>query len=184
MNQRLRPSAFQSIGASAGRGVEFASSLSQRAELAAACGQRNGGCEGNHVPITTLIVDDSPFARTVIRHHLTKFGCRVAGEAENAAQAIRMFHELRPDLVTLDVMMPEVDGFDSLRAFRQMRSEKPGLAIIVVSAVPFDKTRDTFIGEGALAYVVKPFTQFSFEPVRRKLVQVFRQSAGELGGAR
>jgi len=48
---------------------------------------------------------------------------------------------------------------------------------VVVSAVPFDKTRDTFIREGALAYVVKPFTQFSFEPVRQKLARVFRQRA-------
>ena len=58
-----------------------------------------------------------------------------------------------------------------------MRSEVPGAAIVVVSAVPFDKTRDTFIREGALAYVVKPFTQFSFEPVRQKLARVFRQRA-------
>jgi two-component system chemotaxis response regulator CheY len=129
------------------------------------------------VPISALITDDSPFARTVIRHHLTKFGCRVVGEAENAAQAVQMFHELRPELVTLDVMMPEVEGFDSLRAFRQMRNEKPDVSIIVVSAIPFDKTRDIFMCEGALAYVVKPFTQFSFEPARRKLQQVFRQIA-------
>jgi two-component system chemotaxis response regulator CheY len=116
--------------------------------------------EGNHVAVGALIIDDSPFARSVIRHHLTKFGCRAAGEAEHAAQAIGMFHELRPELVTLDVMMPEVDGYDSLRLFRQMRIERPEVAIIVVSAVAFGKTRDTFLAEGALAYVAKPFTQF------------------------
>ena len=69
------------------------------------------------MPVGALITDDSPFARSVIRHHVTKFGYRVTGEAENAAQALRMFHELRPDLVTLDVMMPEVDGFDGLKVF-------------------------------------------------------------------
>jgi two-component system chemotaxis response regulator CheY len=84
-----------------------------------------------------------------------------------------MFHELCPELVTLDVMMPEVEGFDSLRAFRQMRNEKPDVSIIVVSAIPFDKTRDIFMCEGALAYVVKPFTQFSFEPARRKKNEVW-----------
>jgi two-component system, chemotaxis family, chemotaxis protein CheY len=129
------------------------------------------------VAVRSLIVDDSPFARRVIRHHLTKFGCKVIGEADSAAQGKRMFEEYKPELVTLDIMMPEVEGFDSLRVFREIRRESPGLAVIVVSAVPFDKVRDTFLKEGALAYVVKPFNQFSFEPVRQKLIRVFRQHA-------
>jgi two-component system chemotaxis response regulator CheY len=125
------------------------------------------------MPVRVLIVDDSPFARKIIRHHLSKCGCQIAGEAENAAQALKLFSELRPDLVTLDVMMPECDGVDSLRAFRMMRNEVPNIQIVVVSAVPFEKTRTTFLEEGALAYIVKPFNQFSLEPVRRKLVRVF-----------
>lgn len=127
--------------------------------------------------IKALIVDDSPFARRVIRHHLIKFGCKVVGEAGTAAQALKMAAEFKPEVVTIDVMMPEVDGIDSLRALREMRQLLPGLAVIVVSAVPFDKTRDNFLAQGAVAYVVKPFTQFSFEPVRQKLLRVFREQA-------
>ncbi len=127
--------------------------------------------------VRTLIIDDSPFARRVIRHHLTKAGCKVVGEAESAAQALRMFHELKPELITLDIMMPEVEGVDSLRALREMRAVPPELTAIVVSAVPFDKIRDSYLKEGAFAYIVKPFTQYSFEPVRQKLLRVFRQSA-------
>jgi two-component system, chemotaxis family, chemotaxis protein CheY len=129
------------------------------------------------VAVRVLIVDDSPFARRIIRHHLTKFGCEIAGEAENAAQAVKMFHELKPELVTLDIMMPEAEGFDSMRAFREMKRETPDVAIVVVSVVPFDKIRDTFLREGALAYVVKPFNRYSFEPVRQKLIRVFRELA-------
>jgi two-component system chemotaxis response regulator CheY len=120
-----------------------------------------------------LIIDDSPFARRVIRHHLTKFGFKVVGEAESAAQAILMFDELRPDLVTMDVMMPEVGGIDSLLCFRAMREDFPDVAIVIVSSVPFDKIRDTFLKEGAVAYVVKPFNQLSFESLRQKLTRHF-----------
>lgn len=127
--------------------------------------------------VTALIIDDSPFARRLIRHHLIKSGCKVVGEAESAGQGVRLFDELRPELVTLDIMMPAVDGVDALGAFRAMRRKAPGLAVIIVSSVPFDHTRDTFLKEGALAYVIKPFNQFSFEPVRQKLIRFFRPHA-------
>ena len=123
--------------------------------------------------IRALIIDDSPFARKIIRHHLTKLGFHVEGEAETAAQGLRLFRDLKPKLVTLDVMMPEREGIDSLAAFRTMKKEAPETAIVVVSAVPFEKTRDTFLNEGATAYVIKPFNQFSFEPVRQKLHRAF-----------
>jgi len=58
-----------------------------------------------------------------------------------------------------------------------MKKASPNVAILVVSVVPFDRTRDMFMKEGALGYVVKPFNQFSFEPVRQKLVRVFHELA-------
>lgn len=129
--------------------------------------------------VHALIVDDSPFVRKIIRHHLTKFGCKVVGEAETAAQAVRLFREFKPELVTLDILMPEVDGYDAVRAFREMKSISPevAVAVVVVSAVPFEKVRDSFLKEGALGYIVKPFNQFSFEPVRQKLMRMFREFA-------
>ncbi|HEY2106796.1 MAG TPA: response regulator [Candidatus Binataceae bacterium] len=123
--------------------------------------------------VKVLIVDDSPFARKVIRYQLERYGCRVLGEAENAAQAVEMFKHLQPELVTLDVMMPTVNGMDSLTAFREIRKESPNVAILIVSAIPFEKTRDTFIEEGALGYIIKPFNQFSFDQVRMRLSRVF-----------
>lgn len=100
----------------------------------------------------------------------------MVGEAETAAQGLKLFRQLRPELVTLDVMMPEHEGVTSLTAFRAMRKEAPDTAVVVVSAVPFEKTRESFLHEGALAYVIKPFSQFSFEPVRQKLLRMFPES--------
>jgi two-component system chemotaxis response regulator CheY len=127
----------------------------------------------SQVGVKVLIVDDSPFARKVIHHHLEQYGCTVVGEADNGAQAVRMFKELEPDLVTLDVMMPAVEGVDSLKAFRAIREENPNASILIVSAIPFEKTRDTFMEEGALGYVIKPFTRYSFDQVRMRLSRVF-----------
>jgi two-component system, chemotaxis family, chemotaxis protein CheY len=123
--------------------------------------------------VRVLIVDDSPVARRILRHHLVKFGCTILGEAETAAQAVQMFRELNPDLITLDVMMPPVDDFDAMAAFNVFRREAPATSILVVSAVPYDKVRETFLRAGALDYIVKPFNQYSFESVRRKLVRTF-----------
>lgn len=123
--------------------------------------------------VNVLIIDDSPFARKIIRHHLEQYGCNVVGEADNGAQAIQMYQELNPDLVTLDVMMPAIEGIDSQGAFRAIRTLNPRAAILVVSAVPFGKTRDTFMEEGALGYIVKPFNQYSFDQVRLRLARLF-----------
>lgn len=128
------------------------------------------------MPVAALIVDDSPFARKVIRHHLVKLGFKVVGEAETAAAGLKLFRQLKPGLVTLDILMPEREGISSLDAFRMMKREAPDTAVVVVSAVPFEKTRETFLQEGALAYVIKPFGEFSFEPVRQKLLRMFPQS--------
>ena len=123
--------------------------------------------------VETLIIDDSAFARRVIRHHLENMGCTVVGEAENGAQGLKMFRQLKPRLVTLDLMMPAVERIDSLTAFRTMRKEDPGAAILIVTAVPFEKTRDSFAEEGALGYVLKPFTSSSFDQARLRLKRAF-----------
>ena len=125
------------------------------------------------MPVEALIIDDSPVARRVIRHHLEQIGCKISGEAENAALGVKLFREHRPKIVTLDLIMPAVEGIDALAAFRIMRKENPDAAILVVSAVPFEKTRRTMAEEGALAYIIKPFNKFSFEQARMRLARSF-----------
>jgi len=127
----------------------------------------------NLVAVEALIIDDSPVARRIIRHHLEQIGCKIAGEAENAAVGVKLFREYRPKIVTLDLIMPAVEGIDALAAFHIMRKEDPRAAILVVSAVPFEKTRRSMTDEGALAYIIKPFNKFSFEQARKRLIHAF-----------
>ena len=123
--------------------------------------------------VEALIIDDSCVARRIIRYHLEQFGCKITGEAEDASVGLRIFRREKPQIVTLDLIMPEVDGVDAAEAFRSMRKEDPSAQILVESAVPFDKTRRAMTDEGALAYIIKPFNKFSFERVSMRLRRVF-----------
>jgi two-component system, chemotaxis family, chemotaxis protein CheY len=125
------------------------------------------------MPVRAVIADDSIFIRDLIRRHLQRIGCEVVGEAENAAQTVSLFRTLHPDLVTLDVVMAETEGIDSLAALRTIHQEAPDTPVIVMSAVPFDESRETFISSGALDYIVKPFNNATFEQIRRKLGLIF-----------
>jgi two-component system chemotaxis response regulator CheY len=137
------------------------------------------GEEAREVPVATIIVDDSAFARRIIRHNLERMGCTVVGEADNGAQALNLFRSLKPNLITLDLLMPAVQGIDSMTAFRTIRKEDPSAAVLIVTSVPFEKTRDTFAQEGALGYIVKPFTPESFEQVRVRLQRAFPELASK-----
>jgi len=127
--------------------------------------------------LRVLVADDSLFIRDIIRHHLERLGFQVVAEAANGAQALNLYKTLKPDFVTLDIIMPQVDGIDALAAFRGIKSENPEVPILIVSAVPFDKTRDTFMNEGALDYVTKPFNKSSFERIRSKLGAIYPTAA-------
>jgi CheY-like chemotaxis protein len=123
--------------------------------------------------VTALIVDDSNLSAQVIRYHLRSIGCTVIGEARNASEGLRLFRELKPDIITLDLMMPKIDTIDSMTMLRAVKQESRNTVVVVASVIPFEKTQSDFLDEGVLAYVIKPFNQFSFEPVRRKLIRAF-----------
>ena len=125
------------------------------------------------MPVSALIIDDSPTARQNIKYYLNFIGCDVAGEAEHAADGLRLFRELKPDIVTVDLIMPKLGSLDPLGAVRTMKQELPDLVVIVVSAVPYTQTMESYLKEGVLHYIVKPITQFSFDPAARKLQRIF-----------
>ncbi|MGH7842817.1 MAG: response regulator transcription factor [Candidatus Binataceae bacterium] len=120
-----------------------------------------------------LIVDDSVFVRDVLRHHLECLGCAVVAEAENTLQALDLFRTVTPDLVTLDVAVPQIGGLGALALFRIMRSENPDAAVLVISGLAFPEVKKSFLREGALDYLAKPFTAQSFESVRNRLLETF-----------
>ena len=123
--------------------------------------------------VRVLMVDDSVFVRDVLRHHLECIGCEVVAEAENTLQALDLFRTVSPSLVTLDVAVPQTGGIGALALFRIMRSENPDIPILVISSLAFPEVRKSFLKEGALDYVVKPFKAQSFEHVWNRLVELF-----------
>ena len=125
--------------------------------------------------IKTLLVDDSATVRQAIRYHLLAHGCTNFAEAENAAQALELLRKEHYDLVTLDLMMPTLGGVTSDALFQTIRQEFPRTAVLIISSIPYEKVRSEYLGGGALAYIVKPFTRFSFEPARNKLRRLFHE---------
>ncbi|HHY05110.1 MAG TPA: response regulator [Thermoanaerobacterales bacterium] len=101
-----------------------------------------------------LIVDDAAFMRMMIKDILTKNGHQVTGEAENGAIAVDKYKELKPDLVIMDITMPEMDGIE---AVKNIKSIDPSSKIIMCSAMGQQAMVIEAIQAGAKDFVVKPF---------------------------
>ena len=102
----------------------------------------------------TLICDDAAFMRMMIKDILTKNGYNVVGEAENGVKAIEMYKETKPDLVLMDITMPEMDGIGALKG---IRSEDPNANVIMCSAMGQQAMVIEAIQSGAKDFIVKPF---------------------------
>ncbi|HMM21571.1 MAG TPA: response regulator [Selenomonadales bacterium] len=104
--------------------------------------------------IKVLIVDDAAFMRMMIKDILSKNGFEVVGEAENGAKAVEKFQELRPDLTTMDITMPEMDG---ISAVKQIKKIDPSAKVIMCSAMGQQAMVIEAIQSGARDFIVKPF---------------------------
>ncbi len=101
-----------------------------------------------------LIVDDAAFMRMMIKDILSKNGYNVVGEAENGQKAIDKYNELKPDLVLMDITMPELDGIQALKA---IKASDPNASIIMCSAMGQQAMVIESIQSGAKDFIVKPF---------------------------
>ena len=101
-----------------------------------------------------LVVDDAAFMRKMVSDALTKGGHEVVGEAGNGQEAIARFQELKPELMTLDITMPEKDGLSALKEIVQL---DPGARVILCSALGQESKVLEAIKLGAKDFVVKPF---------------------------
>ncbi len=101
-----------------------------------------------------LIVDDAAFMRMMIKDILSKNGYEIVGEAENGQVAVEKYKELRPNLVTMDITMPEMDG---ITAVKEIRSIDPQANIIMCSAMGQQPMVIDAIQAGARDFIVKPF---------------------------
>lgn len=101
-----------------------------------------------------LVVDDAMIMRAIIKDTARQAGWEIAGEATNGAEAVARFRELKPDLTTLDIVMPEMDGVEALRA---IRTESPQARVVMISAIDQRAKLAECIQLGALDFIVKPF---------------------------
>ena len=101
-----------------------------------------------------LICDDAAFMRMMIKDILTKNGYNVAGEAENGLKAVEKYSETKPDLVLMDITMPEMDGIEALKKIKAL---DPGAKIIMCSAMGQQAMVIEAIQAGAKDFIVKPF---------------------------
>lgn len=103
-----------------------------------------------------LIVDDAKFMRLTLTNILLKANHEVVGEGENGLDAIRLYRELQPDLVTLDITMPEMSGLD---AVKEIKKEFPQAKVVMCSAMGQQRMVVESIEAGAKDFIVKPFDE-------------------------
>ncbi len=103
---------------------------------------------------TVLVCDDAIFMRTMISDILSQAGFEVVGEAESGVQAVQKYRELKPDLVTMDIVMPDMGGIE---AVREICKSDPEAKILMCSAMGQQALVVEAIQAGAKDFVVKPF---------------------------
>jgi len=103
-----------------------------------------------------LIIDDAKFMRITLRNILINANHEVIGEGENGKEAIELYREFRPDLVTMDITMPEMDGIE---AVKMIKKEFPNAKIVMCSAMGQQKMVVEAIEAGAKDFIIKPFDE-------------------------
>ncbi|MBN2733289.1 MAG: response regulator [Methanomicrobiaceae archaeon] len=101
-----------------------------------------------------LVVDDTMFMRTLLKNILFSGSHDIVGEAENGEDAVEKYKALKPDLVTMDVVMPKMNGIEALKA---IMAADPNAKIVMCTAVGQEQMVKLAIKTGAKGYIVKPF---------------------------
>lgn len=103
-----------------------------------------------------LVVDDAAFMRISLKNIIEKAGYQVVGEAENGAVAIKRYKELSPDIVTMDITMPEMDG---VQALKEIKKIDPEAKIIMISAMGQESYVKDAVMAGAKGFIIKPWKE-------------------------
>ena len=114
-----------------------------------------------------LICDDAAFMRMMIKDILTKNGYSIAGEAENGVKAVEKYAETQPDLVLMDITMPEMDG---IQALKKIKEADPNASVVMCSAMGQQAMVIESIQAGARDFIVKPFQADRVLEAVRKVV--------------
>ncbi|HHU19093.1 MAG TPA: response regulator [Bacilli bacterium] len=114
-----------------------------------------------------LITDDAAFMRMQLKNIFESLGHEVVGEAENGQVAIDLYQELKPDLVTMDITMPEMNGVEAVKGIKQ---NDPNATIVMCSAMGQQQMVLEAIQAGAKDFIVKPFDQ---ERIKQAIEKIF-----------
>ncbi|BAM46926.1 MAG: response regulator [Amphibacillus sp.] len=114
-----------------------------------------------------LITDDAAFMRMQLRNIFESLGHEIVGEAENGQVAIDLYKELMPDLVTMDITMPEMNGVEAVKG---IKSFDPNATIVMCSAMGQQQMVLEAIQAGAKDFIVKPFDQ---ERIKQAIEKIF-----------
>lgn len=119
------------------------------------------------MPSRVLIADDAMFMRIMLKDILVKYGFEVVGEAENGAQAVAKYKEIKPDLVTMDIVMPEMDG---ITAVKNILAIDPSAKIVMCTAMGQQTLVIEAMGAGAKDFITKPFSPTKVVETLRKFI--------------
>ena len=114
-----------------------------------------------------LLVDDAAFMRMMLKDILVKNGYEVLGEAENGLKAVEKYKELNPDLVIMDITMPEMDGIEAVKEIKKIN---PSAAVIMCSTMGQQSMVIEAIQSGAKDFIVKPFQADRIIEAVRKVI--------------
>lgn len=117
---------------------------------------------------SVLIVDDALFMRMMIKDILSKDGFEIVGEAENGVEAVKKYAELKPDLVTMDIVMPEMDGIEAVRNIVKI---DPEARVLMCSAMGQQPLVVEALEAGAKDFIIKPFQPAKVVEAVRKALQ-------------
>ena len=114
-----------------------------------------------------MVVDDSPFSRTLLADVLQQGGCEVVGEADSIESLIKVYNECKPDIVTMDIAMPGADGFECTKV---LRLRDPAVKVILVSSMKDEELEAEARHVGAVGYVQKPVDEENLLKVIRNVM--------------
>lgn len=113
-----------------------------------------------------LIVDDAKFMRHMLKTILQDLGCEVVGEACDGSEAVEQYKALSPDVVTMDIVMPNVSGIEALK---EIRALDPEAKVVMISAIDQRDPLMDALKSGAIDYVVKPFEKERVEQALQRV---------------
>ena len=125
--------------------------------------------------LTIMIVDDNDMMRSILRGMLRGEQYDVVGEARNGVAAVEMAERMKPDIICMDVLMPELDG---IHAMSQIKAQRPETAFVMITGNADPETVQQSIENGAAGFIVKPFNAARVLDTLEKVGNRLRQKAG------